>query len=427
MKNLLLLICLLASLLLNSCRTCKNEECRSQNFDCECCPFKDTTIKPLPKAFISRINIFLETSGSMEGYMPPSLPSTKFQIISGKVISKLNDNYQNKVYFFSIYNSKSKFYSQNLTDARKKIRDGGFAWSGSTYIPTMLDSIKRGYFPKTSVNIFISDFIFSPEVRDQKQKDYTDSDISNIFKPFSDSLLTTSLICLFSDFRNKIKCDSSPYYFLIQGKPENLIEIKKLLSHFFQRESVSFKEINFGLPSSKPFYSVLPNDILAGNYTPEICPEFDSAYLKIDGIEFLPKNNCISFWVGINLSQFPFYSYDTGYLRTNLELKIGAKEISFGEISQIPEVQSLTEKSKCTHFFKINILDLTENVSKLNISLKDKPNWMSAINHDDYPNREKIRLRTYGLNNIIKGLEEAYNVTDTRYLFKDLQISLIKK
>jgi hypothetical protein len=143
------------------------------------CPIIDSTIKSLPNSSIKEINIFIDASGSMTGFMPTSSPSTDFQILIPDIISKLETEFNGQINIYPIYNSKSPMKkSSSISDVQKGIIYGTLAQNaGDTYIPTMLDSICKGYFSPNSINIFISDCIYSPRNAEKKQAEQATREI----------------------------------------------------------------------------------------------------------------------------------------------------------------------------------------------------------------------------------------------------------
>lgn len=433
MKKAILAI-IIASCLLIGCNTNDSQKaCIDNNFDSNCCPQIDTTAKLLPTPKISTVNIFLETSGSMEGYMPNDMPSTNFQNLIPEAISNLNAEYPSEVKFFSIYDSKHNFENVNLDNARNKILHGTFEWSGSTYLPIMLDSVMKTYLQNQSVTIFISDCIYSPEKKDEKQANLALTDIRDEVRPYAKDFSTT-VFCLNSEFRTKkITTKTSPYYMILQGKPENLKVIEKLLIKSFVTVHQSFQEIHFGQQYSSPYFTALPYTETSGNFIAFPCASFNGAFLSLQDIDLSASTNEIEVWLGIDLKEFPDYVTAQNFLDSNLVLtanKGTAKIISVVTKDELISKVNSDDKEladKCTNFIQMKITELNENVSSLYLSLKySRPNWIASFNEPDLKNQDN-REKTYGLDNIISGLEQAYSVDNSTCIFKNLTISLIKK
>ncbi len=426
--------CLLAILIIciSNCKsdTANQTECLEKKLDVNCCPQIDSTIKQLPKPNISTLNIFLETSGSMKGYMPSDTLITNFQTLIPEILSKLNTEFPQRVRFYSIHSSTAAFENLDLSTARRKVQKGDFKWTGSTYVPVMLDSIFKGYLKENVVNVFISDCIYSPEADDAKDVRLTQTDIRDKMKRYSANFSTTTF-CLTSQFRNKNSAlvINSPYYLILMGEPQNIYEVKDLIANSLSSYSPNTYEINFGLKYPKSYYSVLPYTETSGNFIPFPCDSFQNAYISIQDISLGVENDSIQFWVGFDLKALPSYTKEIEYLDSNLTLGI---ENGVGEIVSIlnkPPISIVSDdktiSEKCTHFIQIKITKLEGHVSALNLSLKySRPQWVSLMHESQ---DEKNRLKTFNLGELISGFEQAYNQEYSAFFLKNYRIALLKK
>jgi len=434
MRNLLLVVGNWLLLMLMSCHnTCEVDKtvALADGLDENYCPKVDTTLK-LAEPSIAQVNIFLETSGSMSGYMPLSDPATDFQKNIATILADLNLKYTNHVTFYSIFNSNTPFLKLENGVAKEKILKGAFSWSGSTYLPVMLDSIIRGYSKNNTVNIFISDCIYSPEKNDKKESELASSDIRTIVSPLIDSSSITTF-CLFSDFRAKVGTanisNKSPYYLIVQGKLENCHEIERLLIKSFKQSSQLPAEINFGLKYSMPYYSVLPYTGTTSNFIANPCESFKGAFVSIQAISLAHENDSMKFWIGINLKDLPFYAVEQKYLDSNLVLTLNKGNAEILAISdKAPKDLASDDKpiaNNSTHFILVKISQLDDCLSTMSVGLKySRPSWVSLLNEKkDENNRDK----TFGLENIVQGFEQAYYPDGKAWFFNNMNISLLKK
>jgi hypothetical protein len=392
------------------------------------CPQPDSTQSAdVPKVSIGKINVFLETSGSMSGYMPNSQPATEFQKLIPDLVSILNTQYNQTVNFYSIYNSETSFRRLDISDARSKVLRGDFSWSGSTYLPVMLDSINQ-YLSEDAVNIFITDAIYSPENADQKSTVLAATDIREKIAPYVDSYSLVSF-CLLSEFRNRQnKSVKSPYYLFIQGKPENIQDVANRVSETILRNDQSFEDLNLGWRKQTIYYSILPYTETTPNFTAEPCEGYKDAFVRLSNISL--QDDSLSFWMGINLNDLPEYVTSESYLKNNLFLSMdrGTSKITAIQ-KQLPNADQ-DDKSiarNCTHFIRIRINEMNTPATSLNVSLKySTPDWVSRFNENNL-DKEKDREKTFGLRRIVSGYEQAYLQSDNSYFFKDLTIPLTKE
>jgi len=418
-------------LVLFVCLSCNSNKCRQlcsdKGLDDNCCPKIDSTTLVISAAKFDKINIFIETSGSMAGYMPASKPATEFQILITDILSKLNSKFSGKVSIYYMAEQNKPCIRIDFAKAKNDVLNGDFIWSGSTYIPSMLDSVSD-YLKNNSVNVLVSDFIYSPQKGKSKITEIASSDIYSLVTPFNK--YSASFICLFSEYRssicaNKNPTDKSPYYLLVQGKAENIRVVESVLYESIAKSNSEYKEINFGLNYKMPFYSVLPYTETTSNFIANSCASFQDAFVSIQEI----NESKIEFWLGLDLNDFPEYSKTNEYLRQNLEIQLENGVFEIVTIEKLPYSNIVADDKqiaqKCTHIVKLKISNLSECVSVLSLSLKCAlPDWRKTLNENIAENN---REKTFGLEKIISGFEQVYCPKQSEYFFKNLPISLIKE
>lgn len=395
--------------------------------DVNYCPIIDSTIKSLPNPSIKEINIFIDASGSMTGFMPTSRPSTDFQILIPDIISNLETEFNGQINIYPIYNSKSPMKkSSSNSDVQNGIIYGTLAQrAGDTYIPTMLDSICKGYFSPNSVNIFISDCIYSPRNAEKKQAEQATREIRQAIINHTKEYFT-SVFCLFSQF-NKIS--NSPYYLIVFGKPENNHHIENIIENSISTKKQNYKQTNFGLLYNKPFYSVLPYTNISPNCIANPCTNLKDAYANVEVENFKAENDSVSFWIALNLKKLPNYAKTKNYLENNLDLSIQKGVADIVEITaSVPNDLHKDDKeiaNSSTHFVRVKISSIDECATAIDLRLKySTPSWISELNQiESESNGEK----TFGLERLMNGFSEAYKQDKHAFFFNNLTISIIKK
>jgi hypothetical protein len=84
--------------------------------------------------------------------------------------------------------------------------------------------------------------------------------------------------------------------------------------------------------------------------------------------------------------------------------------------------------AKCTHFLQVKVTAINGDTGSIIFLLKKaRPEWVGEYNHNDAENAEKLRNRTYGLSNIVAGMEDAYREKEPGFFFRDLKLSITKK
>lgn len=390
------------------------------------CPQVDSTITPLPKPSIKKVNIFFDASGSMSGYMPSSKPSSALQILIPDIISRLKTQYPNSITFYPIYNSSLPMKSMNVESAQEKILYGTITQNnGDTYLPTMLDSVYKSYFSSDAVNIFISDCIYSPNNKEKKQAEQATKEIRETISAYTKDY-STSAFCLHSQY---LKVNNSPYYLIVFGKPENNHEIENILTKALTDNKQNYEAVNFGLKYNQPYYSVLPYTDKSINCIANPCESFHGAYLNVQVSDWNQQSDSMSFWIGINLRNYPSYATTQSYLDSNLILtmeKGNSKIISItNEPPKALEKDDKPISDKSTHYLHIRVSQLDDCVTSLHLGLRfSKPSWIKDLNEEESENN---REKTFGLERMMKGFEQAYNPNGNTYFFNNLNVSLIKQ
>jgi len=429
MKNIFIALISL-TVLLTSCggSKCKVDKvmCEANGLDENYCPKVDTTITPLDKPSIKKINIFFDASGSMLGFMPTAKPTTELQILIPDIISKLRENASYIVTFYPIYNTNSPMKPMDAKEAEKKIIFGNLVKNGGdTYLPTMLDSVYKSYFSPDAVNIFISDCIYSPKTTEKKQADQATKEIRTTIAPFTKDYFTAAF-CLFSKF-NKI--ENSPYYLIVFGKPENNHVIENLVSTSIKNKGQKFEQINFGLKYNQPYYSVLPYTDHSSNCTPNPCDNHNGAFANVSVQDWHDEGDSTSFWIGVNLKDYPSYATTQSYLDSNLTLSIQKGTAKILSITNTPPKElnkdDKTIADNSNYFIHVRVSELQDCATTLHLSLKySSPKWVDALNYDgDVESNSQV---TKGLKKMMDGFNEAYSQNNA-YFFNSLNVSLIKQ
>lgn len=405
-------------------------DCQDKNLDLNCFPKPDSNKVKISSPHIRTINVFVETSLSMSGYMPAKDSATEFQTIIPEIISSLNTAYPQKINFYSIYDSKVAYTKLNLDTSRNRILAGRFNWNGNTYLPDMLDTVMKKYLKGDVVNVFVSDCIYSPETKDKKATSLAVTDIRDETIPMTKDY-STIMVALSSRFVTKKKItQNSPYYMIIQGKAENLAPVKNHILTSIERYHGQHNELNFERPQKNPGYSALPYTDKTSNFSAESATTYNGAYIKLDQID-LNTIKDLSFWVGIDLKNLPAFAQSTDYLKKNLIPVVDQGIAILIDVRNSPpdnlSADDKTLVGKYTHFIKIKLTDLTGDVGALKLSLKyTRPKWVHDQGETD-PAKENIRNKTLGLEKLVTGYEEAYGLDKEYYFFNNITFSLIRK
>lgn len=428
---LIKLFLFLAYGLLAVCHGCTPDQatvCSASGLDSACYPKLDTLHNPLLRAHVKQINFFLETSGSMEGFMPANVKTTTdFQVLIPDILSRSQGNYQTNLY--TIFDSESKFKKENVNNViTNVIPKGDFKWSGNTYVPVMLDSIQR-YLDSDRVNIFISDCIYSPVSTNVKMTAQTIAEIREVVQPIAKNYATVIYMVKSTYFPKNSAAAQSPYYLIMQGKQENLVAVEQMIQKSLRTFHQNFEEIQFGDKYQLPYYSVLPYSQTTQNFVGSKNPK-TATYTSLQDIE-TDVTHKVGFWVAIDLTGLPSFARTTDYLDSNLTATISKGTVKILKVGYKADKLNTDDNKfadKCDAFVQLSVEDMPEDMATVTLSLaRKRPLWVAAINHDTLAIKETLRTKTFGWANIMTGFDQAYENSAAGAYFNQISISLIKK
>lgn len=210
---------------------------------------KDVMVAKAPSA----LGFYVEVSGSMNGFFR-SNKATRFKKDVWSIVSNFGGN---DISILSNAGTVANTFSVN--DFRSKMNSGQFVSNQETLVPIMLNSILNTLnFNEGQCAVLISDMKYSPE----RQKDVKvlltqyQTDIRNVIGKYPG--LAVSLIMAKSDYlasNGTIISDSSPYYFLILGKDENVAFMRNCIATLLEDNEDYGDCIEAGFNYKAPSYS----------------------------------------------------------------------------------------------------------------------------------------------------------------------------
>lgn len=376
-------------------------------------------IQPHP---IQDVNVYLENSGSMDGYVKgntgfeQSIYAYLTDLQISKLVDTLNLNYINSRIIPLGCDVEKFIHNIEPADFR---RHGGDL--GTSDIAIVLDSILKLH-KKNDISIFISDCIVSPGNKyassPQSLNNYLLEQRTKIKKSFVQILERVGgdlavVICQLNSlfdgrFYNKYdypKCykGNRPFYIWLIGSSSHIKQlVDKVTLKTLQGNGAEFENVYTLLASSKDVdYRVIPGsgtfDLDRDNPKTTICN------IKKDSRG--QKNGLFRFPIGVNLNQLPL---DKGYLLNVSNYEINNKDYSLSIKEQ--------REGRFSHIFY-----LTSKVASrgnIMITLKNRfPQWVE--NKTDFlgDNLEQDGAigKTYGLKYLIEGVYDAFTIHQKNY------------
>ena len=366
---------------------------------------KEPEIKPI-------INVYIENSGSMDGYVQGGVTEFEDAIHNYLVdmkLSKITDSL-NLFYINSEIipqGSDVSAFIKDLTPASFKAKGGN---RGSTDIADVFKSV-LSETDQNGISIMVTDGIFSPGsgVAADPYLDLQQTEIKNTMGEYLELYPNTALLIyqLSSQFNGifynredyKIPINTQrPYYIWVIGDVKHINNL---------RSKVPDSKFKGG--GVKNLFS-----ITNGNKNIDYAVKIGSGKFNLD--KKSPKNtirklkkdsrgrtNKVRFSVNANLSGFLL---DEAYLLDVSNYKPNNNNYEL----------TINKASSNSHGYTHSIDLSSDNVHKGRVSIKLKsniPQWVEDINDDD--GSDHVEGKTYGIKHQVHGIYEAFTFTDNYY------------
>lgn len=385
----------------------------------------------------TKINIFIENSGSMDGYIKNA---TEFEAVLSDLLVRIQYKYEKDKMNFNFINSKiypleindiNEFIS-TLEPLKKPYNIGERGESQLNEIFKMVLSNTK----KDEVSLFFSDCIYSLEANKDTegglefQKSLTKGAFLEKSKEFGFSTKIVKMKSRFDgkywDKNNKFqKLDKSnrPYYIWIIGRDELMVEF----SNRIDVNSLKGFQNSFYLTTlaeSDILYTILKETNKIGRFKPT--NRGDKLLKSITDIDY--KNGKLGFSIAVDLSKI---IVDSTYLKniSNYSVTSGfvIKSIQNIDDSKVTERDKITANNiKATHLITVQILEEIP-LKNLEIELVNKmPNWIETTNTVDDTDISIQLDKTFGLLHLIEGVSQAYELQNNNQLtsFYKLKINI---
>lgn len=258
-----------------------------------------------------KVKFYVEVSGSMNGFFR-SNKATQFKSDVWSIFSVFEELLDD-VYVFERQNVAPK--GMPLQTFRQKMNTGAFVSSASTEVPEMLEAVINSLdIQNEEIAVLVSDMKYSPvgsKAMEVRLVQYA-SDIRNLV--MKNPGLALSLVVASSDYMDKsgtVVCHDSPYYYLIVGKPENVVWIKNRIATIL-KDSIRYVDaIDWGIDFKSPAFSLgttIINGFQLGNEP------------TITNIDWNFMDTCF-FDIIVDLKDYPWKLVDEKLLKDSLHIK----------------------------------------------------------------------------------------------------------
>lgn len=401
-KTIKIVFC--AVFLITSCTTdTKDRGSKIESNSKEKKPIKviTTDLKP-------NINVYLENSASMDGYVKGN---TEFEKIIFDYLTNIQiSNSINSLNLFYI-NSKILPQNQTLKNYISTLEPDNFKQKGGNRGITDIADVLQAILSTTSkseIAIMITDGIFSPG-KGTDAKEYIESQQTIIRKSFSDYLVKNSntgiiIYQLYSKFEgcyyNKIDdCvllkEERPFYIWIIGDSKHLKKITEEAP--INKFKANFKYNSYSITKGNKTlkYAVKIN---SGNFN------LSKSSPKTD-IEKFQKDNRSGIYQFSVDADFSGLLLNEGFLTNPNSYDISNKSFNI----------SITKSSIKGYTHTLNLTSSKiPTKGKIEVKLLSKtPQWVDQVNDDD--GSKPIIEKTYGIKYQIEGVQEAFTFDNEFY------------
>ena len=242
------------------------------------------------------VKLFVETSGSMNGFFRPNL-ATKFKTTVWSVFTGLSGITDGKVYPLS--NSGALSDSCELSSFQTELNQGRFVSHSETQVPDMLRTIISSINPTDDqAAVLVSDMKYSPVGQKSMSAllEQYQIDIRNII---GNSNISVGFVCAVSQYLNPqglIQEEKSPYFFIILGNAQNTTYLRNMIATWVENEGCYVESGDICVDYKTPEYTLRESSNLIKH------PDYESVFTDVD-----PEySDTCSFILRVDLKSFPW-------------------------------------------------------------------------------------------------------------------------
>lgn len=358
-------------------------------------------------------NIYVENSGSMDGYVKgiTEFEQSVYSYLSDIKISDICSE-------MNLYYINSKMYKQpsDVADFIKKLEPNTFKAKGGNRKTTDLSNIIGDILDshgRDTVSILVSDFVFSPGsgVNADEYLLNQQIGIKNHFalKQKSNPNLAMMLYQLSSKFeglyydRNNDPYNINhqrPFYMLIIGDSYNLIKLSNEISKDKIKGSGVINSYSLSKAFSNVGYGILPTQKIGSFNLDHSAPHTSIKEARIDR-----KNPSTKFMLSIGVD-FSKFLLDDDYLMDPSNYEISNKSFNVS-------VDKAKNNTQYTHIVRLSLNPLLANLYRgpLTIQLLRQPSaWCEHVTNPDDVGVQNITTdKTYGFKYLVGGIYDSYS------------------
>ena len=380
-------------------------------------------------AEINGVNIYLETSLSMKGFVRQINPNQNYKMrtIVPYLLTDCRNTLNGKQILYTFITDSPEIYPHSNSKFRDELRAGNILNGQQSRIHNIIKHVIDSIKPN-ELSILISDYVLDlgGGLTLQNRDEVTTKLYDQIA---SKQNLSVAVFQYLSDFNGDF------YYCYDNDHPYKNTELHNRPFYIwtFGSPSIIQEAISEGIfkEYSNAFYWGLVGNTLAPVVVSH--PRKGQWISSDNTIEILNISDSqpVQFTLGVNLSNLPEVAQTKQFLESNIVIdnanahgSVAVKLREDYKDSNRPEIVKLSEDERFTHFFEITLKNATSNTGDIEIYLPFKQSdWISSahLDLDKNPNKSiipasDIENKTFSLKYITDAFHKKFNKEST--LFK---------
>lgn len=379
-----------------------------------------TAPRPTAKAAPLHVNMLLELSGGMKGFMPVTTAAqqpTAFQQLVSQLASRTHSSpaVQDAQFWLIRKDAPTTVPYAHFRDVvQGNTREAALG----TELPTMLENALALPGAPTKVTVLVSDFIYGPD---------KPSDVALMNVRITDALATATkqqlavaVLGETSRFagtyfpavktprrQQTLKGETLPYYLWVLGPPA---AVGRYLNEVLPATGAAPQQAYFGLNFKQVPYAAVLTQVPAGS---PLAPSGEGSIsyagaAASTSLEVSDAKDGVDFTVALNLSQLPAAWREPAFLTQHLRVSLpgGAAKLVPGSVQALGSTPGL---DAYTHTLRLHLSALPKGGATLVLALPAPgvPAWVSSWSTEN-DNQPGAQPRTYRLQEILNGVREAF-------------------
>ncbi|SDL64150.1 hypothetical protein SAMN05421823_107134 [Catalinimonas alkaloidigena] len=371
---------------------------------------------------IDTVNVFLEVSGSMKGFMPKQSRANRFQETVADLLSGVENADRVRVRNYRLLGSTDRPMSYETV--QNDLLKSNFNYTTTSPLAELLKNVANQAFNTNTVNLIISDFIYdSPQT---SRSSLVRTEMRDIFADARRQGLAVSILGFTSDFYGKyfparkegqkvIQLDGEevPYYVWVIGAPAQVRYLEGELKNNLRQEP---NTVHVGFAYETPDFSIIPGSARTGSW---YCADRGEACatITLDKAKTL-KQEQPEFTIGLATTDLPGDLTTTDYLKKNLHLDpqncaaelvdvMTREDVMQGDVN----ARDRDRLRQYDRFVRLKVTDLYDEKKPgvITLSLPNaSPAWIEAWTTQNDQTIAEGGPKTYLFSDMIAGLHEAY-------------------